>query len=300
MQSNRSTRLWVNYVLVRDLPKTWGDSKVNDKSLLMTGALDTESVTGDITFVRTLIANVCFVGEPSKGDWVLIDTGLESMVDALEKEAIERYGRLPKAIILTHGHFDHVGGVITLSERWQVPVYAHPLELPFLTGKQDYPPADPSVGGRLMAGISPIYPHKAIVLENGVHSLPSNGSVPYLPDWRWIHTPGHSPGHISLYRDSDGTLIAGDAFITVKQESALSVISQDIELNGPPAYFTPDWEQAKESVQKLAALKPQRAVTGHGRPVSGEQLIIGLSHLAENFEELAVPEHGRYVDEHNL
>ncbi|WP_433946513.1 MBL fold metallo-hydrolase [Paenibacillus sp. SN-8-1] len=272
---------------------------MNDKSMLKTGALDVESVTSDITFVRSLIANVCFVGDPSRGDWVLIDTGLESVVDALEREAIERYGRSPKAIILTHGHFDHVGGAITLSDRLQAPVYAHPLELPFLTGKQDYPPGDPSVGGGLMAGISPIYPHKAIDMGDRIHSLPQGGSVPYLPDWRWIHTPGHSPGHISLYRDSDRTLIAGDAFITVKQESALSVISQEIEFSGPPAYFTPDWEQAKESVKKLADLKPQRAITGHGRPVSGEQLMRGLSRLAENFDELAVPEHGRYVDKHN-
>ncbi|RUT36014.1 MBL fold metallo-hydrolase [Paenibacillus zeisoli] len=272
---------------------------MDGKSLLKTGTIDKEDVTGDLTCVRTLIANVCFVGRPSQRDWVLIDTGLEPTVNALEKEAEERYGCPPQAIILTHGHFDHVGGVITLSERWQVPVYAHPLELPFLTGNQDYPPADPSVGGGLMAGISPIYPHKAINLEHRVHSLPGDGSVPNLPEWRWIHTPGHSPGHISLYRDSDGTLIAGDAFITVKQESALSVISQEMELHGPPAYFTTNWEQAKESVQKLAALKPQRAITGHGRPVSGEELTIGLNHLAENFDKLALPKHGRYVQEHN-
>lgn len=270
---------------------------MDGKGLLKTGAVDKEDVTGDITFVRTLIANVCFVGKPSQRDWVLVDTGLESTVNALEKEADERYGCPPKAIILTHGHFDHVGGVITLSERWQVPVYAHLLELPFLTGIQDYPTADPSVGGGIMAGISPLYPHKAINLGGSVHPLPNDGSVPHLPDWRWIHTPGHSPGHVSLYREADGTLIAGDAFITVKQESALSVISQEKELHGPPAYFTTNWEQARDSVCKLAALRPQRAITGHGQPVAGEQLRTGLDHLAKNFDELAVPEHGRYVDD---
>ncbi|USB34839.1 MBL fold metallo-hydrolase [Paenibacillus sp. YPG26] len=270
---------------------------MNEKSLLRTGTLDVENVTGDITFVRTLIANVCFVGDPFRGDWVLIDTGLESMTHLLEKEAMERFGRPPKSIILTHGHFDHVGGVMTLSDRFEAPVYAHPLELPFLTGQQDYPLADPAVGGGLMAEISPLYPHKAIDLKNRVHPLPSDGSVPNLPDWRWIHTPGHSPGHISLYREADGALIAGDAFITVRQESALAVISQKMEINGPPAYFTPDWEQAKQSVQKLAALRPQLAVTGHGQPVSGDELVLGLSRLADNFDELAVPEQGRYVDE---
>ncbi|RYE43220.1 MAG: MBL fold metallo-hydrolase, partial [Hyphomicrobiales bacterium] len=38
--------------------------------------------------------------------------------------------------------------------------------------------------------------------------------MPGLPEWRWIATPGHSPGHVSFYRDRDGTLIAGDAFVT--------------------------------------------------------------------------------------
>ena len=42
-----------------------------------------------------------------------------------------------------------------------------------------------------------------------------------MPGWRWVHTPGHTAGHVSLFRDADRTLIAGDAFVTTKQESAL-------------------------------------------------------------------------------
>ncbi|GIP20019.1 MBL fold metallo-hydrolase [Paenibacillus sp. J22TS3] len=269
---------------------------MNGKSMLKTGTIDSEQVTEDLGYVRTLIANVILVGHPAGGDWVLVDTGLGPTVTALEEEVDRIYGRPPKAIILTHGHFDHVGGVITLAEKWNVPVYAHQLELPFLTGKQDYPPADPSVGGGLMAGISLVYPHKAIDLGDRVKGLPEDGSVPFLPQWRWIHTPGHSPGHVSLFRDRDRTLIAGDAIITVKQESALAVVSQEVELHGPPAYFTPDWELAKASVLKLATLRPELAITGHGQPVSGQVLQEGLEYLARHFDEVAVPEQGRYVD----
>jgi glyoxylase-like metal-dependent hydrolase (beta-lactamase superfamily II) len=43
--------------------------------------------------------------------------------------------------VLTHGHFDHVGSVIELADYWNVPVYAHKLELPYLVGQMDYPPA---------------------------------------------------------------------------------------------------------------------------------------------------------------
>lgn len=269
---------------------------MNNKSMLKTGTIDTGKVGDDLVYIRTLIANVVLVGRVDRGDWVLVDTGFESALDSLEREADQRFGRPPKAIVLTHGHFDHVGGVIALSEKWNVPVYAHMLELPYLTGKKDYPPGDPSVGGGLMAGISPVYPHKAINLGERVQALPYDGTIPFLPNWRWIHTPGHSPGHISLFRDTDRTLIAGDAFITVKQESALSVMTQEIELHGPPAYFTTDWELAKQSVCKLADLRPERAITGHGQPISGVQLQEGLKYLAEHFDDVAVPEHGRYVD----
>lgn len=269
---------------------------MNERSILETGTVDVIAVTDDLWSVRTLIVNVCFVGAGKNGEWVLIDTGIGPFTNALIQEAEQRFHRPPVCIILTHGHFDHVGSVLELADRWKVPVYAHAAELPYLTGKQDYPPADPSVGGGIMAGVSPLYPHQAIDLGERVNTLPADGHVPGLPEWRWIATPGHSPGHISLYRERDGCLIAGDAFITVKQESVLAVLSQKIELHGPPMYFTTDWEEARESVQALAALSPKTAVTGHGQPISGEELRLGLQRLADHFDEVAVPQKGKYVD----
>ena len=55
--------------------------------------------------------------------------------------------------------------------------------------------------------------------------LPSDGTVPHLPDFKWIHTPGHTPGHISLFREKDQALIVGDAFVTVKQEYLYKVLT---------------------------------------------------------------------------
>jgi glyoxylase-like metal-dependent hydrolase (beta-lactamase superfamily II) len=117
-----------------------------------------------------------------------------------------------------------------------------------------------------------------------------------MPEWQWIHTPGHTPGHISLFRKSDGILIAGDAITTVKQESLLSVLTQKQELNGPPAYFTTDWNKAEESVRTLQQLKPTLAITSHGAPMRGEELKAALEDLSANFHEEAVPEQGRYVE----
>ncbi|GIP53482.1 MBL fold metallo-hydrolase [Paenibacillus vini] len=270
---------------------------MSDKDMLHTGTVDTTKVLDDLWCVRTLIVNTVFVGHPERGDWVLVDTGLGPFKHALIQEADHIYGRPPKAIILTHGHFDHVGCVIELSEYWKVPVYAHVEEFPYLTGLRDYPEGDPSVGGGLMAGVAPLYPNGPIDIGDRLQPLPEDGTVPGAPGWKWIATPGHSPGQVSLYREQDQTLIAGDAFITVKQESALAVMQQNKEIHGPPRYFTPDWESAKESLRKLAALPLETAVTGHGLPMSGEELRTGLKMLSENFDELAVPEQGKYVDD---
>lgn len=269
---------------------------MNEHNMLKTGAVKTEDVTSDILSLRTAIVNVQMVGSPSGGDWVLVDTGLGMFADSIVKTAHDRFGRPPKCIVLTHGHFDHVGNAKELMERWNVPIYAHSLELPYLNGKADYPVGDPSVGGGLMARVAPMYPHKGIDLGDRIHVLPEDSTIPGLHEWRWIPTPGHSPGHVSLYRKQDGVLIAGDAIITVKQESALAVIAQEKELHGPPAYFTPDWDAARESVRRLATLRPRIAITGHGVSMSGDELSDSLQKLARDFDRLAIPNQGRYVE----
>lgn len=244
------------------------------------------------------IVNIVLYGEPQMKDFVLIDSGMPKSADEIISVVEERYGSKsrPKAIILTHGHFDHVGGIIELIERWDVPVYAHTLEIPFLSGKQNYPEPDPTVNNGLVAKMSPIFPNEAINLGGNLKVLPSDGSVPFMPGFRWIHTPGHSPGHISLFREKDKVLIAGDAFVTVKQESLYKVITQTKEISGPPQYFTTDWSDARASIEKLAILKPSVAITGHGLPMKGEELTSNLKKLVDDFEQIALPKQGKYLN----
>jgi glyoxylase-like metal-dependent hydrolase (beta-lactamase superfamily II) len=255
-------------------------------------------VAPDLASKRLAIVNVAFYGKPGTPDrqWVLIDTGIPGTAAVIVRAARQRFGpnSRPAAIILTHGHFDHVGALKTLAERWDVPIYAHALEQPFLNGTAAYPPPDPAVGGGLMATLSPLYPRGPIDVSRWLKVLPE-GEVPAMPGWRWLHTPGHAPGHISLWRESDRALLAGDAFITTNQESAYSVATQRPELHGPPQYYTPDWEQARRSVEQLAALEPEVVITGHGPPMRGPKLRAALHLLAQDFDRLAVPEHGRYV-----
>lgn len=254
-------------------------------------------VLPDIYCYTVQIVNIVFIGHPYEKEFVLIDTGMPYSARKIITETENRFGTgsRPKAIILTHGHFDHVGTIIELVKHWDVPVYAHELELPFLTGRMDYPKPDSSVEGGMIAKMSPMFPNEAIDLGNRVKSLPKDGSVPYLPEFRWIHTPGHSPGHISLFREKDKALIAGDAFVTVKQEYLYKVLTQEQEISGPPRYLTTDWTAARESVGKLEALKPSVAVTGHGVPMAGQQLTDSLRLLVQEFDRIAIPDHGKYV-----
>ncbi|RAI41290.1 MBL fold metallo-hydrolase [Rhodoplanes roseus] len=259
----------------------------------------THEVLPDLAFQRLAIVNVAFVGASGAADrdWVLVDAGLFGTAALIRSAAARRFGqgRRPAAIVLTHGHFDHVGALETLAEEWDVPIFAHPLEHPYLTGEAAYPAPDPTVGGGLMALAAPLYPRGPIDVRARLAPLPENGDIPPLPGWRWIATPGHSAGHVSLWREADATLIAGDAFVTTRQESIYAAATQAPELHGPPMYYTPDWEAAAASVRRLAAMEPETVLCGHGRPMRGAGMRNALHLLAENFEQIAVPEHGRYV-----
>jgi glyoxylase-like metal-dependent hydrolase (beta-lactamase superfamily II) len=255
-----------------------------------------QEVKPDILLLQFNIVNACIVGNAA--GWVLVDTGLDNSYDYILKSIDERFGKgsRPKSIILTHGHFDHVGSVNRLAEQWDVPVYAHELELPYITGKKDYPQGDPTVDEGLVAKMSPSFPHKSINFGYRAVALPADGSIPDIKGWKWVHTPGHTEGHVCFFRESDKTLIVGDAFTTTKQESFTSVLTQDEKIKGPPAYLTTDWDAAKKSVEHINGLKPQLAIPSHGLPMKGDELARHLDMLTQHFNEIAVPNQGHFVD----
>ena len=257
-------------------------------------ALDDGTIELDamLAYRRLAIVNVVLHGPRNAGDrgWVLIDAGVAGSRSTIEQAATARFGPAarPAAIVLTHGHFDHVGALKELAAKWEVPVYAHPLEHGYLNGSTAYPSAEPSITDGLMSLLSPLYPRGPIDLGQRLRPLPVDGSVPGMAGWRWLHTPGHTPGHVSLWHEDSRTLIAGDAVITTAQESAYEVARQVPEIHGPPRYFTPDWAAAERSVRDLSALRPETLVSGHGPALAGPGMRAGLERLAEGFQSIAM------------
>jgi glyoxylase-like metal-dependent hydrolase (beta-lactamase superfamily II) len=255
-------------------------------------------VAPDIAYLRLAIVNVVFVGPRGAGDggWVLVDAGLGGTAGLIRSVAHKRFGGTgrPAAIVLTHGHFDHVGALQSALES-DVPVFADPAELPYLSGQASYPRPDPRVGGGMISWLSPLYPRGPTDVGGALEALPIDGSVPGMPGWSWLPTPGHSAGHVSLWREADRSLLPGDAFVTTAQESAMAVATQRSEGHGPPRYYTPGWARAGKSVLALSALEPELVVAGHGPALRGPGMRAALHRLADEFETVALPRHGRYL-----
>lgn len=254
-----------------------------------------DNIAPHVTGLNIVFVNLYAISNP-EGGWSLVDAGIPVSAAFIKRFVEKRFGPEPRPqnIIVTHGHFDHVGSLAELADYWNVPVFAHPDEFPYLTGRLSYPPPDTSVGGGLMTVLAPLYPRGPIDVSTHLDALPADGSVPGLTAWKWIHTPGHTPGHVSLYREFDGTLLVGDAFCTTKPESFINAVATGkAELHGPPAYYTPDWNAARISIEKLAALRPAVVAPGHGYPMVGPEVADALEYMAANFDRVVLPENIR-------
>jgi len=248
---------------------------------------NSNSLARALVHIPTGIANAYMV--KTRRGWYLIDTGTAGNAEKIVEIAERHFGeRPPEAILLTHGHFDHAGNAAELSDHWDAQVFAHKLELPFLTGKDKYPPPDPTVGG-FMGFMIRFFPNKAYDLGDRVAEFPRNP----LPGWELIETPGHSPGHCSFFRSDDHALIAGDAITTVKQCNMVTMLSQAQQVWLPPEYYTCDWQSAHESVKELAQLEPSLIAAGHGKPMRGADARTQLQDLAT---EWPAPQDGRYTE----
>lgn len=174
---------------------------------------DLRVIRSDLAYLKTMLVNLVFFGKRQPGDrgWVLVDAGVLGAAPKIIDAAAARFGvgARPAAIIQTHGHFDHLGALEELSAKWDAPVYAHRLELPFLFGGASCPQPDAAADDGVIPKLAPLFPRSPVDVSARLRTLAEDGSVPPMPGWQWLHTPGHTPGHVSLWRLSDRTLIAG-------------------------------------------------------------------------------------------
>src|SRR5262245_58175573 len=188
----------------------------------------------------------------------LVDTGLPGQVDALADALAEAGVQVNdiKRIILTHQDIDHVGSLRDLARMTGAKVMAHATEIPAIDGTMPPRFATPEMLEQhpmLRAVVERFEPTPVdVALQDGTR-LDLAGGV------RVIFTPGHTPGHISLYLERTGTLITGDA-----------LTANEGQLAGPNAGATPDMPTAGQSVRRLADLDVHTIVCYHGGVVQDE------------------------------
>jgi glyoxylase-like metal-dependent hydrolase (beta-lactamase superfamily II)/predicted ester cyclase len=196
-----------------------------------------------------------------EGGVTMFDAGARTMVRSLAS-ACAKLGGL-RRIVLGHGHTDHRGA----APSFDVPVLCHPDEVQDAEGSGGfrYWPAD-------LAGL----PAPQRQIHRILHRLAWDGGPvkisgtvregDQIAGFKVIDLPGHAPGLIGLWRESDRLALVTDCFYTL-----------DVEMWGrscPPQLpldmFNFDTEQARASLRKLAEMEPAAAWPGHARPVTGD------------------------------
>jgi glyoxylase-like metal-dependent hydrolase (beta-lactamase superfamily II) len=201
------------------------------------------------TLVGDLVNSFAFLDED--GQVTLVDCGVKSAPKRI-LAALEWMGAAPSdvtRIILTHAHTDHAGGLSRMRGRTGAPVLVHERDADYVrTGKT--PVKDRSTtGGRLLrrmpaAGFSPVEVNEEL-LDGQVLDVAGGVEV--------IHTPGHTPGHISLLHRASGVLVTGDALFNWRKR-----------ITWPPLAMCTDVALTQKTAGRFADLSYEIAAFTHG------------------------------------
>ena len=180
---------------------------------------------------------------------VLVDTGLRTSAGTIKKQV---GSRKVSAIALTHAHGDHCGTARKLSSELGIPVWVgaadrEAIESGQVVAKPPYNQLPLSPLANLMGNFPSVKVDRTLAEGDSI-----GGGFTVLD------TPGHSPGHVSFWRESDGVLICGDVFFN------MNILTTVPGLREPPGPFTFDPPVNRAAERKVAALSPSVAGFGHG------------------------------------
>ncbi|GAA2069634.1 MBL fold metallo-hydrolase [Williamsia deligens] len=203
------------------------------------------------------------------GGLLLVDTGLPRSYGPL-LDAIADLGRTPRdlsAIVLTHGHFDHVGTARRLASQWDLPVLAPELDRrlvahPYRYAHQDtrvgaplrHPRSWPLLAGMVGAGALTVrgVPSRLVTTLDATTPLPGGAVL--------VPTPGHTAGHVALHLPDRDAVISGDALVTLDPYTGAT---------GPrivAGAATADIDRTRASLGALEQTGAQVVLPGHGSP----------------------------------
>lgn len=186
------------------------------------------------------------------------------LVDAATRHARRRIfrqveGRGLEAHVVTHAHPDHQGSSKAVCERFGIPLWIGEADAPAMEDGRlaERQPDHPMnrLSERLLAG--PPYPVSRRLREGDA-----------VGDFTVLDTPGHSAGHIALWREADRTLLLGDVLLGCHPLTGVP------GLHEPPGFFTPNPARNRDSARRIAELEPALVCFGHGPPLRDPRALV--------------------------
>jgi glyoxylase-like metal-dependent hydrolase (beta-lactamase superfamily II) len=189
----------------------------------------------------------------TEGGAAIIDTGVRGSTAAI-LNTLHYAGFTPpqvRTIVITHAHTDHIGSLAELQHATGAPICASRGEAAAIEGHTALP-HPPGAHGLLLGLVNAVMRPQPIAVQ---YLLQPGSTIPQLPGWRVVGTPGHTPDHISLYHRERECLLAGDAVVNM------------LGVRRSPWLVTSQMPLARSSVALLAGLRLRTAGFGHGMPI---------------------------------
>jgi glyoxylase-like metal-dependent hydrolase (beta-lactamase superfamily II) len=207
-----------------------------------------------------------------ENNMVLIDTAYPGQLPMIVNEVTSAGLSIEnlRTVIITHQDIDHIGSLPAILEQFahKVEVIANPIEKPYIQGENKLLKLTPDAIAQALNSLPEGVPDEWKIafrhtLENPpkakVNTTVANAEeLPLCGGIIVINTPGHTPGHISLYHKPSKTLIAADAMIV-----------EEDELLGPDPRYCIDFELAKESIQNFLNYDIHKVICFHGGIYNG-------------------------------